>query len=382
MSVSALPESVTFSNNAMGSNDEREQTLNQLLAEMDGFDTDKGLLLLAATNRPEILDPALLRPGRFDRRIIVEAPDLKGRVDVLKVHAKDVKMDETVDLEAIALATSGAVGSDLANMINEAAINAVKNGRQVVSQADLFEAVEVVLVGKEKKDRIMNVEERRIVSYHEVGHALVSALQKDSEPVQKITIVPRTMGALGYVMQTPEEEKFLNTKKELEAMLVGLLAGRAAEEIVFDTVTTGASNDIEKATKVARAMITQYGMSEKFGLIGLESVQHKYLDGRPVTNCGEETAGEIDKEVMKMLKDAYEEAKRLLRENRDALDQIAAFLIEKETITGKEFMRIFHEVKRIPENEEKTQQSRIEMKSEPSEEKMEENQMLPPVVEE
>ena len=366
----------------MGSNDEREQTLNQLLAEMDGFDTDKGLLLLAATNRPEILDPALLRPGRFDRRIIVEAPDLKGRVDVLKVHAKDVKMDETVDLEAIALATSGAVGSDLANMINEAAINAVKNGRQVVSQADLFEAVEVVLVGKEKKDRIMNVEERRIVSYHEVGHALVSALQKDSEPVQKITIVPRTMGALGYVMQTPEEEKFLNTKKELEAMLVGLLAGRAAEEIVFDTVTTGASNDIEKATKVARAMITQYGMSEKFGLIGLESVQHKYLDGRPVTNCGEETAGEIDKEVMKMLKDAYEEAKRLLRENRDALDQIAAFLIEKETITGKEFMRIFHEVKGIPENEEKTQQSRIEMKSEPSEEKMEENQMLPPVVEE
>ena len=368
--------------NAMGSNDEREQTLNQLLAEMDGFDTDKGLLLLAATNRPEILDPALLRPGRFDRRIIVEAPDLKGRVDVLKVHAKDVKMDETVDLEAIALATSGAVGSDLANMINEAAINAVKNGRQVVSQADLFEAVEVVLVGKEKKDRIMNAEERRIVSYHEVGHALVSALQKDSEPVQKITIVPRTMGALGYVMQTPEEEKFLNTKKELEAMLVGLLAGRAAEEIVFDTVTTGASNDIEKATKVARAMITQYGMSEKFGLIGLESVQHKYLDGRPVTNCGEETAGEIDKEVMKMLKDAYEEAKRLLRENRDALDQIAAFLIEKETITGKEFMRIFHEVKGIPENEEKTQQSRIEMKSEPSEEKMEENQMLPPVVEE
>ena len=352
--------------NRMGGNDEREQTLNQLLAEMDGFDTDKGLLLLAATNRPEILDPALLRPGRFDRRIIVDAPDLKGRVDVLKVHAKDVKMDETVDLEAIALATSGAVGSDLANMINEAAINAVKNGRQVVSQADLFEAVEVVLVGKEKKDRIMNVEERRIVSYHEVGHALVSALQKDSEPVQKITIVPRTMGALGYVMQTPEEEKFLNTKKELEAMLVGLLAGRAAEEIVFDTVTTGASNDIEKATKVARAMITQYGMSQKFGLIGLESVQHKYLDGRPVANCGEETAGEIDKEVMKMLKDAYDEAKRLLSENRDALDKIAAFLIEKETITGKEFMRIFHEVKGIPENEEKTQPSRIGMKEETS----------------
>ena len=349
--------------NAMGSNDEREQTLNQLLAEMDGFDTDKGLLLLAATNRPEILDPALLRPGRFDRRIIVDAPDLKGRVDVLKVHAKDVKMDETVDLEAIALATSGAVGSDLANMINEAAINAVKNGRQVVSQADLFEAVEVVLVGKEKKDRIMNAEERRIVSYHEVGHALVSALQKDAEPVQKITIVPRTMGALGYVMQTPEEEKFLNTKKELEAMLVGMLAGRAAEEIVFDTVTTGASNDIEKATKIARAMITQYGMSEKFGLIGLESVQHKYLDGRPVTNCGEETAAEIDREVMKMLKDAYEEAKRLLSENREALDKIAAFLIEKETITGKEFMKIFREVQGI-EEEEEPQKQRIEMKVE------------------
>ncbi len=352
--------------NAMGSNDEREQTLNQLLAEMDGFDTDKGLLLLAATNRPEILDPALLRPGRFDRRIIVDAPDLKGRIDVLKVHAKDVKMDETVDLEAIALATSGAVGSDLANMINEAAINAVKNGRQVVSQADLFEAVEVVLVGKEKKDRIMNAEERRIVSYHEVGHALVSALQKDAEPVQKITIVPRTMGALGYVMQTPEEEKFLNTKKELEAMLVGMLAGRAAEEIVFDTVTTGASNDIEKATKIARAMITQYGMSEKFGLIGLESVQHKYLDGRPVTNCGEETAAEIDREVMKMLKDAYEEAKRLLSENREALDKIAAFLIEKETITGKEFMKIFREVQGI-EEEEEPQKQRIEMKMEETE---------------
>ncbi|MEG0903273.1 MAG: ATP-dependent zinc metalloprotease FtsH [Lachnospiraceae bacterium] len=337
--------------NAMGSNDEREQTLNQLLAEMDGFDTDKGLLLLAATNRPEILDPALLRPGRFDRRIVVDKPDLKGRVDVLKVHAKDVKMNETVDLEAIALATSGAVGSDLANMINEAAINAVKNGRQVVSQADLFEAVEVVLVGKEKKDRIMNAEERRIVSYHEVGHALVSALQKDSEPVQKITIVPRTMGALGYVMQTPEEEKFLNTKKELEAMLVGFLAGRAAEEIVFDTVTTGASNDIEKATQIARSMITQYGMSEKFGLIGLESIKNRYLDGRAVSNCGEATAAEIDKEVMKMLKESYEEAKRLLLENRDALDKIAAFLIEKETINGKEFMKIFREVQGIAEPE-------------------------------
>ena len=333
----------------MGGNDEREQTLNQLLAEMDGFESNKGLVLLAATNRPEILDPALLRPGRFDRRIIVERPDLKGRVEVLKVHSKDVKMDETVDLEAIALATSGAVGSDLANMINEAAINAVKNGRNAVSQADLFEAVEVVLVGKEKKDRVMNQEERKIVSYPEVGHALVSALQKDSEPVQKITIVPRTMGALGYVMQTPEEEKFLNTKKELQAMLVGMLGGRAAEEIVFDTVTTGASNDIEKATSVARAMITQYGMSEKFGLIGLESVQNRYLDGRPVMNCGQETASEIDHEVMKMLKEAYEEAKKLLSEHRESLDKIAAFLIEKETITGKEFMKIFHEVEGIAE---------------------------------
>ncbi len=348
---------------AMGGNDEREQTLNQLLAEMDGFDTSKGLLLLGATNRPEILDPALLRPGRFDRRIIVDKPDLKGRIDILKVHAKDVKMDESVDLEAIALATSGAVGSDLANMINEAAITAVKHGRGVVSQSDLFEAVEVVLVGKEMKDRIMSSEERQIVSYHEVGHALVSALQKDAEPVQKITIVPRTMGALGYVMQTPEEEKFLNTKKELEAMLVGMLAGRAAEEIVFNTVTTGASNDIEQATKVARAMITQYGMSEKFGLIGLESVQSRYLDGRPVQNCGPETAAEIDKEVMKMLKDAYEEAKRILQENRDALDKIAAFLIEKETITGKEFMEILREVQGIdPEQTASKKQERIVMK--------------------
>lgn len=347
-----------------GGNDEREQTLNQLLAEMDGFDTNKGLLLLAATNRPEVLDPALLRPGRFDRRIIVDKPDLKGRVEILKVHSKDVKMDETVDLEAIALATSGAVGSDLANMINEAAINAVKHGRQVVSQKDLFEAVEVVLVGKEKKDRIMSNEERRIVSYHEVGHALVSALQKDAEPVQKITIVPRTMGALGYVMQTPEEEKFLNTKKELEAMLVGALAGRAAEEIVFDTVTTGASNDIEQATKIARAMITQYGMSEKFGLIGLESVQHRYLDGRAVMNCGEATAAEIDKEVMEMLKKAYDEAKSLLTENREALDKIAAFLIEKETITGKEFMKIFREVKGIsePDESQEKKEDRIVMK--------------------
>jgi cell division protease FtsH len=339
--------------NAMGSNDEREQTLNQLLAEMDGFDTNNGIMLLAATNRPEILDPALLRPGRFDRRIIVDKPDLKGRVETLKVHSKDVRMDETVDLEAIALATSGAVGSDLANMINEAAITAVKKGREVVSQADLFEAVEVVLVGKEKKDRVMNAEERRIVSYHEVGHALVSALQKDAEPVQKITIVPRTMGALGYVMQTPEEEKYLNTKKELEAMLVGFLAGRAAEEIVFDTVTTGASNDIERATSIARSMITQYGMSEKFGLIGLESIQHRYLDGRPVSNCGEATETEIDNEVMRMLKEAYEEAKRLLNGHRKALDEIAAFLIEKETITGKEFMEILHKVEH-PEEEAET----------------------------
>ena len=353
---------------AMGGNDEREQTLNQLLAEMDGFDTNKGLLVLAATNRPEVLDPALLRPGRFDRRIIVDKPDLKGRVDVLKVHAKDVKMDESVNLEEIALATSGAVGSDLANMINEAAINAVKNGRQVVSQKDLFEAVEVVLVGKEKKDRIMSAEERRIVSYHEVGHALVTALQKNTEPVQKITIVPRTMGALGYVMQTPEEEKFLNTKKELEAMIVVALGGRAAEEIVFDTVTTGASNDIEQATKIARAMITQYAMSDRFGLMGLESIQNRYLDGRPVLNCGEATASQIDEEVMRMLKSSYEEAKRLLSENRDALDRIAAFLIEKETITGKEFMKIFREVKGIPEpvegedGKEQAESGRINMK--------------------
>ena len=348
--------------NQLGSNDEREQTLNQLLAEMDGFESNKGLVLLAATNRPEILDPALLRPGRFDRRIIVEKPDLKGRIDVLKVHSKDVRMDETVNLEEIALATSGAVGSDLANMINEAAINAVKHGRNAVCQADLFEAVEVVLVGKEKKYRIKSQEERRIVSYHEVGHALVSALQKDAEPVQKITIVPRTMGALGYVMQTPEEEKFLNTKKELEAMLVGMLAGRAAEEIVFDTVTTGAANDIEKATSIARAMITQYGMSEKFGLIGLESIQNRYLDGRSVSNCGQETASEIDHEVMKILKSSYEEAKRLLSEHRSSLDKIAAFLIEKETITGKEFMQIFYEVEGIdPETKEKKKEERIAM---------------------
>ena len=336
-----------------GGNDEREQTLNQLLAEMDGFDTSKGLLILAATNRPEVLDPALLRPGRFDRRIIVDRPDLKGRVSILKVHAKNVSLDETVDLDAIALATSGAVGSDLANMINEAAILAVKHGRKAVSQKDLLEAVEVVLVGKEKKDRILSPEERKIVSYHEVGHALVSALQKDSEPVQKITIVPRTMGALGYVMHVPEEEKYLNTKKELEAMLVGYLGGRAAEEIVFDTVTTGAANDIEQATKVARAMITQYGMSDRFGLMGLAETQSQYLDGRAMLNCGDSTATEIDHEVMKLLKKSYDEAKRLLSENRDVMDKIAAFLIEKETITGKEFMKIFHEARGVTESDSK-----------------------------
>ena len=336
-----------------GGNDEREQTLNQLLAEMDGFDTSKGLLILAATNRPEVLDPALLRPGRFDRRVIVDRPDLKGRIEILKVHARNVYLDETVDFENIALATSGAVGSDLANMINEAAILAVKSGRSAVSQKDLLEAVEVVLVGKEKKDRILSAQERRIVSYHEVGHALVSALQKDAEPVQKITIVPRTMGALGYVMQVPEEEKYLNTKKELEAMLVGYLGGRAAEELVFDTVTTGAANDIEQATKVARAMITQYGMSDKFGLMGLATQENQYLSGRAVLNCGDDTATEVDHEVMILLHNSYEEAKRLIGSHREALDKIAAYLIRRETITGKEFMKIFHAVERgieIPEN--------------------------------
>ena len=336
-----------------GGNDEREQTLNQLLAEMDGFDTSKGLLILAATNRPEVLDPALLRPGRFDRRVIVDRPDLKGRIEILKVHARNVYLDETVDFENIALATSGAVGSDLANMINEAAILAVKSGRSAVSQKDLLEAVEVVLVGKEKKDRILSAQERRIVSYHEVGHALVSALQKDAEPVQKITIVPRTMGALGYVMQVPEEEKYLNTKKELEAMLVGYLGGRAAEELVFDTVTTGAANDIEQATKVARAMITQYGMSDKFGLMGLATQENQYLSGRTVLNCGDDTATEVDHEVMVLLHNSYEEAKRLIGSHREALDKIAAYLIRRETITGKEFMKIFHAAERgieIPEN--------------------------------
>ena len=336
-----------------GGNDEREQTLNQLLAEMDGFDTSKGLLILAATNRPEVLDPALLRPGRFDRRVIVDRPDLKGRIEILKVHARNVSLDETVDFENIALATSGAVGSDLANMVNEAAILAVKNGRRAVSQRDLLEAVEVVLVGKEKKDRILSAQERKIVSYHEVGHALVSALQKDAEPVQKITIVPRTMGALGYVMQVPEEEKYLNTKKELKAMLVGYLGGRAAEELVFDTVTTGAANDIEQATKVARAMITQYGMSEKFGLMGLATQENQYLSGRAVLNCGDDTATEVDHEVMILLHNSYEEAKQLLGSHRAALDRIAEYLIRRETITGKEFMKIFRAVEMgmdIPEN--------------------------------
>jgi len=331
-----------------GGNDEREQTLNQLLSEMDGFDSSKGLLVLGATNRPEILDPALLRPGRFDRRVIVERPDLKGRVAILKVHSKDVSMDDTVDLEAIGLATSGAVGSDLANMINEAAILAVKNGRNAVSQKDLFEAVEVVLVGKEKKDRVMNQKERKIVSYHEVGHALISALQKNSEPVQKITIVPRTMGALGYVMYVPEEETYLKSKKELDDMLVSLLGGRAAEEIVFDTVTTGAENDIQKATQIARDMVTKYGMSDKFGLMGLATEEDQYLTGRTVMNCADETASEIDREVMEILKTSYDTALSMLRGNRDVMDKIADFLIKRETITGKEFMKIFREIKEIP----------------------------------
>lgn len=336
-----------------GGNDEREQTLNQLLSEMDGFDSSKGLLVLGATNRPEILDPALLRPGRFDRRVIVDRPDLKGRVAILKVHAKDVAMDETVNLEEIGLATSGAVGSDLANMINEAAILAVRAGRKAVSQKDLFEAVEVVLVGKEKKDRVLNEKERKIVSYHEVGHALISALQKNSEPVQKITIVPRTMGALGYVMYIPEEETYLKSKAELEDMIVGLFGGRAAEEVVFGDVTTGASNDIEKATSIAKAMVTQYGMSSKFGLMGLSKQEDQYLSGRAVMNCGDDTATEVDKEVMEILKVSYDKAISILRANRDLLDKIAAFLIEKETITGKEFMQIYREIKGIEETTEK-----------------------------
>ena len=327
-----------------GADSEREQTLNQLLSEMDGFEINNGIMVMAATNRPEILDQALLRPGRFDRRIIVEKPDLKGRVNILKVHAKDVKLDDTVDFEEIALSTSGAVGADLANMINEAAITAAKAKREKVCQQDLKEAVEVVLVGKEKKDRVLSKEERKIVSYHEVGHALVTALQKHTEPVQKITIVPRTMGALGYVLQTPEEEKYLNTKKELEEKLVVFLAGRAAEELIFDTITTGAANDIEQATKLARAMVTQYGMSDKFGLMGLATTRSQYLENGIDMNCGDETATQVDEEVQKMLKDAFEKAKSLLSEHRDALDRIADYLIEKETITGKEFMKLFTEI--------------------------------------
>ena len=341
-----------------GGNDEREQTLNQLLAEMDGFDTSKGLLILAATNRPEVLDKALLRPGRFDRRIIVDKPDQKGRLETLKVHSKDVKMDETVDLDAIALASAGLVGSDLANIINEAAIIAVKHGRAFVNQSDLFEAFEIVAVGgKEKKDRTMSSQERKIVAYHEVGHAMVAALQKNTEPVQKITIVPRTMGALGYTLQTPEEEKFLQTKDELVAKIKTYMAGRAAEEIVFHSATSGAANDIEMATRIARAMVTQYGMSEEFGMMSLESVENRYLDGRPVLNCGEETAAQIDKVVQKMIKDAYLEATQLLEENREILDRISDYLYEKETITGKEFMKIFREMKGLPEAEEKQEPS-------------------------
>ena len=335
--------------NSYNSNDEREQTLNQLLAEMDGFDSSKGILILAATNRPEVLDPALLRPGRFDRRIIVERPDLKGRVEILKVHAKNVSLDETVDLDGIALATSGAVGSDLANMINEAAINAVKHGRNAVCQSDLFEAVEVVLVGKEKKDRIMSQEERRIVSYHEVGHALVMALQKESEPVQKITIVPRTMGALGYTMQRPEEEKYLNKKDEMLADLVAFFGGRAAEEVVFGSVTNGAYDDIKKATNLAKTMITRYGMSDRFGLVALSTVEDEYLSGRASMNCAQATEAEVDDEVKKLIASCYEEAKQIIRENREVMDQLARYLYDHETITGKEFMKIFREAKGIPE---------------------------------
>ncbi len=339
-----------------GGNDEREQTLNQLLAEMDGFDTSKGLLILAATNRPEVLDKALLRPGRFDRRIIVDKPDLKGRLETLKVHAKDVMMDETVDLDALALATAGLVGSDLANMINEAAINAVKNGRKFVNQSDLFDAFELVAVGgKEKKDRIMSEKERKIVAYHEVGHAMVTALQKNTEPVQKITIVPRTMGALGYTLQTPEEEKFLQTKEELLAKITTYMAGRAAEMLVFDSATSGAANDIERATTIARAMVTQYGMSDKFGMMCLATVENQYLENRAGLICGEDTAAQIDKEVLSIINSAYEEATQMLTENREVLDHISDYLYEHETITGKEFMKIFRELKGIPEPEEENE---------------------------
>lgn len=341
-----------------GGNDEREQTLNQLLAEMDGFDTSKGLLILAATNRPEVLDKALLRPGRFDRRIIVDKPDQKGRLETLKVHAKDVRMDETVDLEAIALASAGLVGSDLANIINEAAINAVKHCRSLVNQSDLFEAFEIVAVGgKEKKDRTMSDQERKIVAYHEVGHAMVAALQKNTEPVQKITIVPRTMGALGYTLQTPEEEKFLQTKDELVAKIKTYMAGRAAEELIFHSATSGAANDIEMATRIARAMVTQYGMSDEFGMMSLETVENRYLDGRPALNCGEETAAQIDKVVQRMIADAYADAIKMLEENREVLDRISDYLYEKETITGKEFMKIFREMKGLPEPEDDKKQS-------------------------
>lgn len=336
-----------------GGNDEREQTLNQLLAEMDGFDTSKGLLILAATNRPEVLDKALLRPGRFDRRIIVDKPDLKGRLETLKVHSKDVKMDESVDLDALALATAGLVGSDLANMINEAAINAVKNGRQLVNQADLFEAFELVAVGgKEKKDRVMSDKERKIVSYHEVGHALVSALQKNTEPVQKITIVPRTMGALGYTLQTPEEEKYLETKDELLAKITTYMAGRAAEVLVFNSVTSGAANDIENATKIARAMVTMYGMSDKFGMMCLATVQNQYLEGGAGLICGENTASQIDDEVLSIINSSYAEAMKLLDENREILDSISDYLYQKETITGKEFMKMFRDMKGLPDPDE------------------------------
>lgn len=337
-----------------GGNDEREQTLNQLLAEMDGFDASKGILILAATNRPEVLDKALLRPGRFDRRIIVDKPDLKGRLETLKVHSKDVHMDETVDLDALALATAGLVGSDLANMINEAAINAVKNGRKFVNQSDLFEAFELVAVGgKEKKDRVMSDKERKIVSYHEVGHALVSALQKNTEPVQKITIVPRTMGALGYTLQTPEEEKYLETKDELLAKITTFMAGRAAEVLVFHSATSGAANDIENATKIARAMVTMYGMSDTFGMMCLATVENQYLDGRAGLICGEDTAGQIDKEVLSIINNSYNEAMQMLTENREILDHISEYLYEKETITGKEFMKIFREMKGLPQEEDK-----------------------------
>ena len=352
-----------------GGNDEREQTLNQLLAEMDGFDTSKGLVILAATNRPEVLDKALLRPGRFDRRVIVERPDLKGRIETLKVHAKGVLLDDTVDFEEIALATSGAVGSDLANMVNEAALGAVKAGRTAVSQADLFEAVEVVIAGKEKKDRILSKEEKQIVAYHEVGHALAIALQKHTEPVQKITIVPRTMGALGYTMQVPEEEKYLMNKNEMLSELVTFFGGRAAEEVKFQSVTTGASNDIERATALARAMITRYGMSDTFGLMGLETVESMYLDGRTVMNCSDQTAAKVDEEVMKVLKDAYDKALTLIGENMDALDEISAYLLEKETITGKEFMKIFNRVKGIEEPSETAAEEKSEEPAETAAEK-------------